>query len=150
MDIATIAADPYGLLAGLKDNILFDVLCQLAVALLVGLLDARNQTHLCSQGGEALFLRNVREILIHLGPFVVLAGRRVFQILQGCADPAVVQGFEPQFRVLLLVARRLLKNSCDLLVALFPGLGRIEGVLIAGLGFPRKCRHQICFGSASF
>ena len=149
VDVSAVAADPHGLLAGLEHDVLLEVLQQLAVTLLVGLLNSRDKAHGRRDLREALFLGHVGELLVHLGPLVVLARGRVLEVLRGGRNAAVMQQLEPQLRVLLLVVGRLLEDGRNLLITVLLGLGRVVAVLVSRLGLARKRREQVGFRSAS-
>ena len=52
--------------------------------------------------------------------------------------------------MLLLIAGGLLKNSCDLLVALLAGYAGKISIFVAGLGLPGECFPQIGLRLAAF
>ena len=120
---------------------------QLAVALLVLLLDLG---HFLKQEGdvvEALLLGLLGHGGIHVGPLVVLALSSGLQVLSSGAD--ATQQLEPDLGVLFLVGGGLLKDLGDLHIAVLLGLGGEVGVLIAGLGLSGKGGPQVLFGLAA-
>ena len=132
-DMTAVAAFP-NLDAGLFKHCLgFHVLKQLAVALLVGLLDGGNAPELGGQCSKALFLGLSCHPLIHIRPLGVLAFSGVEQVLGGVAQLA--QGLEPELGVFLFVFRGLEEQGGNLLVARLLGNGGKVGVLIPCLRF---------------
>ena len=135
-DVAAVAAFPHLHLALGEDRLGLDVVQQGAVALLVVFLDGGHATELGGQLGEALGLGGAGEALVHIRPFVVLAGGGSGQILGGVAN--AVQLLEPQLGMLLLVLGRLQEECGNLLVALLLGLRGEVGVLVARLALASK------------
>jgi hypothetical protein len=76
----------------------------------------------------------------------VLAAGCHFQAGHGIGDGAAVQGLEPHLGVLLLVGSRLLKDRCQLLIALLLGHAGEEGILVAGLALACKGFPQVFLG----
>ena len=147
LHMAAVAAEPHDLLALLEDLALLQVVQQLQIALLVGLLDLAHALELSGQGQEALLLGGAGHLGVHLGPLLVLASGGSRQVLLGGAD--AVQGLEPQLGVLLLIQRGLLEDGRDLLVALFLGLAGKIVVLVPCLRLSRERDPQIGLGLAS-
>jgi len=73
----------------------------------------------------------------------VFAGGGIREVGRSIRHIAVMQQFEPDFRVLLLVIRRLGKERGDLLISLFFGLRSVIGVFVSRLGLPSEGRQQI-------
>ena len=147
VEVPAVAAFPDLVAVAGEHQAALHVLQQLAVTLLVGLLDL---AHLLKQGrdiGKALLLGGRREVRVHGGPLVVLARRGVEQVGGRGGNFAAAQQLEPELRVLLLVVGRLLEDAGDLLEALLAGLAGEVGVLVAGLGFPREGVAEVLFGA---
>ena len=149
MDVAAVGADPHLLgLAG-KHGAVLDALGQLAVALLVLLL---NGAHVLKQVGDvvkAFLPRRGGELSVHIGPLVVLAGGGIGQVGQGIGH-TVVQELKPDLGVFLLVSGRLGKQGGNLVVTLLLRLGGVIAVFGVGLALARKRGEQVGFGLAAF
>ena len=148
-NMAAVAALPDLICVAREHQSALDVGQQLAVARLVLLFDLAHAVKQRGDGVEALFTRHARKALVHIRPLVVFAVRRVGQIHRS-GGHAVVQEFEPQLGVFLLVARRLFKDVRDLDVAVLLCLGCVILVLDARLRFAGECSHQVGFGFAAF
>src|SRR5690606_34640836 len=98
--------------------------------------------------GEAFFPGHLGEILIHLTPFIMLAGGGVFQVGLGVTDAA--QELVDPLGVLFFMVSGFFKNSGDLLITLFLGYGSIIGILIPCLGLAGKSFPQVGLRSAAF
>ena len=110
-----VAALPDLDLALLKDLLHLNVMQQCAVSLLVMLLNGGHHPEFHGKLMKALLLRCFRKLRVHLGPLVVLAFRRVLQILLRLPDS--VQLLEPELCMLLLIVRCLLEDRCHLFEA---------------------------------
>ena len=123
---------------------------QLAIALFMLFFDFADGLEEIGDAVEALFFCFFGKFVIHIGPFVIFAGGRIFKVCKGIRYFTPVQQLEPDFCMLLLIVCRFLKNFCNLDIAvLFFFLGVI-GIFISRLRFARERRHQICFCSRSF
>ena len=139
-DMAAVGTLPNGLPIAGEYQAVFHVGEQLAVTLLMLLL---NLTHLVKEIGdviETFFPRILGERGVHVGPFIILTVGSVFQILCRAAD--AVEQLEPNLGMLLLVLGRLQKQLGDLLVPVLLRLGGEVGVLVAGLRLTGKCRSN--------
>ena len=126
----------------------FDVLRELAVALLVTGLDFGDFAEFERDVLEAFSLGFFGEALVHIGPFLMLAGSGGEKVLGSRLYP--FKELEPHLGVLLLVESRFLENRRDLFVAILLGLRSVIIVLIARLRLAGKCRHEVLFGLRSF
>ena len=61
-----------------------------------------------------------------------------------------MQQLKPQLRMFFFIIGRIFKQRRDLLVAILFRLGRIVGILVAGLAFTGECGHQILFSLCAF
>ena len=147
-DRAAIAALPAVWPDANPDFASFDVLGELAVALFVVLLDLRDLGEEEGETVKTLGLRLLGEALVHVSPFLVLAGGGRKEIGGRIADATEL--LEPHLGVLLLVERGLLEDRRDLLVAVLLRAGGEVVVLVARLRLARKGRHQVLFRFASF
>ena len=129
--MSAVSALPHLHFALLEDSLCLYIVQQGTVALFVMLLDLRNGTELLSQIMEALLIGGLRESVIHIRPFIVLARGCGCKILRGVSDAA--QLLEPHLGMLLLVVRCLQKQRGNLLIAFLLRLGREVGVLVACL-----------------
>ena len=146
MGVAAVPADPHLLLFPGKDLALLEVGSEGAVALLVLLLDLSHHREEGGQLGKALLLGLSGHPGVHLGPLVVLTACGHLKAGHGVGERAAAQGLEPQLGVLFLVAGGLLKDSGQLLVALFPCDACKEGVLVAGHALTGEGFHQVFLG----
>ena len=150
VDVSAVAAFPHGDLVLLEDHTGLDVLQEVEVPLLVGLLDSADGLEESGDLGESLLPGGLGELLVHGGVLVVLSGGGVLQVLDGLGNLVVVEGLEPQLGVLLLVLGGLEEDVGDLLVSLFLGLGGVVGVLVPGHGLASEGGLQVCFCFGSF
>ena len=144
--MAAIGALPDHVAVAGKDQTAVDVGEKLAVTLFVLLLDGADHLEKLGDAGEALFVSGLGETGVHVGPFVVLAGRGVFEVYRRGGDVALMKQLEPDLGVLFLVARRLFEDLGDLLVAFFFGFAGIVGVLVARLRLAGESGLKILFG----
>ena len=142
-NVPAVAALPDNVVVLGEHHFVLNIGQQLAVTLLVLLLDSAHHFKQCGDFSEAFFSGFLREGLVHIGPFVVFAGCRVLQVFHGGGDFAVVKQLEPDFGVLFLIFSGFRENGGDLLKAVFFGFGRIIGILVSGLRFPGKSGGEI-------
>ena len=95
---------------------------------------------------EAL-LSSLREVFVHVGPFVVLAVGGSLRVGSGVAD--TVEFLEPQLGVFLFVVGGLQEQFGDLFVTFLLCAAGEVGVLVAGLGFTCEGGLEILFGLSS-
>ena len=148
-DVAAVAALPDAIALAGEDEAFLDVGQELAVALLVLLLDGAHHLELLRDLLEPLLAGLASHASVHVRPLEVLAGGGIRQVLHGRRHPAV-EVLEPDLRVLLLVRRGLLEDLGDLHVAVLLGFGRIVGVLVASLRLAREGLLEVPFGLGSF
>ena len=132
-DMSAVTTLPDGNAALLKYLHRLDVAQQLAVALLVHLLNGSYATELFSQIMESFLVSLTGHAVIHIRPLGILALGSMEQVLGGIAQLA--QSFEPQFSVLLLVLCSMQEQRGNLLVARLLGNRGKVGVLIPCLRF---------------
>lgn len=99
---------------------------------------------------KALFVGFLGHRVVHVGPLVAFAGRRVFQVFDCRGNFLVMQQFEPDFGVFLFVVRGLFKLVGNDVIAFFLGFGRIVGIFVARHRFAGKSGLQVRFGLRSF
>ena len=148
-DVAAVGALPDAVAVAGEDEAAFDVGEEFAVALFVFLFDGAHHAELGGDFGEAFGIGLGGHAVVHVGPFEVLAVGRVLQVL-GRGGDAAVQVLEPDFSVFFLVGGGLFEDLGDLDVAVFLGLGGVEGVLVTGHGLPGECFQEVLFGLGSF
>ena len=148
--VTAVAADPDAVSVAREDHAVLDVLGELAIALLVVLLDGADHAELGSNFLEAFFVGFLGHAVVHVGPFEVLAGSSLFEVGDGVVQLASVKIFEPELGMFFFVPCRFQEDRRDLLVTLFLCLGGEVGVLVAGLGFACEGFHQVLFGLCSF
>ena len=146
-DVAAVAALPHHVPLPGEDQAVLHVGKQLAIALLVFLLDLAHQLEQVGDVVKALLPGLLGHVGIHVGPLVVFPLGGGLQVLLGGAD--AVQQFEPDLGVFLLVGSRLLKQLGDLDIAVLSGLRGKVVILGAGLGLPGKGSAQVLLGLAS-
>ena len=132
-DMSAVAAFPDREVIADEDNAAFDFLDQSAITLFVMLLDRADHTEFRGDLEEAFALGDLGEMLIHIGPFVVLAIGGIEKILDGGWDSTAMEIFEPELGVLFLVLGGFHEDGSDLLVAFFLRFGGVIGVFVAGL-----------------
>ncbi|MPM52139.1 hypothetical protein SDC9_98895 [bioreactor metagenome] len=148
VDMAAVAAFP-AIFADLHpDFTLFDIFRQFAVAFFVTLFDFGHAFELGGEFDEAFLTRDLGEVLIHFGPFLMLAGGGGQQVFHGRADAA--ERLEPEFRVFFFVVGGGFEEGGDLFVAFLAGLTGEIGVFVARLGFPGERVGEIGGGFRSF
>ena len=147
-NVAAVQALPDDLVALLENFVLLDIRQEQIVPCLMLLLDVGDLLEELRDFLEAFLPRDLREPGIHARPLVMLARGRRLEVRRGIAD--ALDKLEPDFSVLLLVARRLLENARDLLIAVFFRLRGVIGVLVARLGFAGERRPKILFGFRAF
>ena len=135
-------------LALLKDLLVLHVVQQVALSLLMGLLDGSNASKLGRKSRKALFLGLLGHTVIHIGPLEVLALSSMEKVLSGIAQLA--QLLEPELSVLLLVLGGLQEQLSDLLKAGLRCHGCEVGVLVSCLGLARKSLPQVFLGLGAF
>ena len=92
---------------------------------------------------ESLFARHTGKLGIHARPLVMLAGSGIGKIFLRVAD--TVYELEPDLGMRLLIARRLIKDVRDLLIAILLGLRSVVEVLRMCLRLTRKCCPEVLF-----
>jgi len=128
-DVTTVAALPDAVAIAREYHAVLDILQELAVTLLVVLLNLTNAAELNSQLWEALFDSVLCHLLVHISPLVVFTSSCVSEVLSSCRDITLVEELEPDLSVLLLVACCLLEEACNLLEAvLLSLLSIVEGL----------------------
>ena len=132
----------------LEDLVVLQVLHQLQVTFIVGLLNLTHSGEHIRDAVEALLPGLLGHALVHGGPLLMLALGGGHQVLRGGADAA--QFLEPELGMLLLIAGGLLEECGDLLKAVLPGLAGIISILVPGLALAGKCLPQVGFGLAAF
>ena len=110
------------------------------------LFDLRDKSELRRKSLKAFPFRRLRKRCVHIGPFVILAFRRVQKIIRRIPETAEL--LKPQLRVLLLVIRGPLKQLGDLLESLLFCNRRKIGVLTPRLSLTGKRRVKILLGFA--
>ena len=114
------------------------------VAVFMALFDLGNGGELSSQLREAFGGGFFGKLLVHLRPFFMFACGSRLQVFERGADS--VQRFEPEFRMFFFIVCGLLKDGRNLLETFLLRFACKVGVLVARLGFSRKCVPQIGFG----
>ncbi len=150
IDVTAVAAYPHGILVViLKDNILFQVGKQFAVALFVGFFNTGNTAHGGGNRLKAFRVGGVGKFLIHFGPFIMFTICGVRKVGDSVGDVVIMEQLKPELCVFLFIVCRFLENSGNLFVSIFFSLAGIVGILVAGLTFAGECGGEICFGFAS-
>ena len=140
-NMATIAALPYTHTRAFEDLGHFNILEQCTIPFLVTFLNGSHHTELSSQCLESLFFSSFGKRLIHVRPFVVFACSCSCKILGSIAN--AIQLLEPKFSMFLLIVCGLEEEFCNLLEALFLGLGSEICIFITGLRLSGESGFQI-------
>ena len=146
-DVAAVAAFPHLDFALLEHGGRFHVLEEGTVAFFMALFDGGDHAELLGEGGKAFSLGGLREVFVHVGPFVVLAVGGSLQVGSGVAD--TVEFLEPQLGVFLLVVGSLEEQVCNLFKTILLGATGEVGVLVAGLRFACEGGLEVLFGLGS-
>ena len=147
MDMAAVGTLPDHIAVSGEHQAPLHVGQQLAVTLLMLLLDLGNFGEQECDVVKALLLGLLGHGGVHIGPLVVLALSSGGQVLRSGTDPA--QQLEPDLSMLLLIGGGLLKDLGDLDKTVLLRFGGKIGVLVAGLGLPSKGCPQVLFCLAS-
>ena len=100
--------------------------------------DSADTAELSGEFGEAFFLGVLRELVVHIGPFVVFTAGGSLQVFCSIAD--ALEFFEPNLGVSFFVRSRFFEDSGDLLETFFAGDTCKVVIFIASLGFTGKGR----------
>ena len=149
--MAAVAALPDAVALAREHHLVFYVLEQLAVALLVVLLDGGHTAEFLGYLRKTFLVGLAGHTLVHVGPLEVLTLGGRLQVLGGRFD-AALQQFEPHLGVLLLIVGGLLEDGGYLYITVFLGFRGPVGILVAGLALAGKRFLQIllCLGSFQF
>ena len=142
-DVSAVAANPDGITVAAEDESILDVLQQLAIALLVSLLDGSDSAELVGDLCEAFLLSFLSHVGVHVSPLVVLAVSGSLEVLACALEIAAFKILEPQLSVLLLVLSGLLEDSSDLLVAILASFACEISILVASLALTCECFLQV-------
>ena len=137
-NVSAVAANPDGIAVATEDESILDVFQQLAIALLVCLLDGSDSTELVGDLCEAFLLSFLSHVGVHVSPLVVLTLGSSLKVLACALDVATLEILEPQLSVLLLVLSSLLEDSSDLFVAILTCLGCEVSVFVTCLALTSK------------
>ena len=107
------------------------------------LLDLANCVEETGNLIEALFARHTGKLGVHARPLAMLAGSGIGKIFLRVAD--TVHELEPDLGMCLLVARRLVKDVRDLLIAILLRLRSVVEVLRMCLRLTRKRCPEVLF-----
>ena len=143
-DMAAISALPTPIVVSRKHDAVFDVFKQFSITLFVRLFDCTDSFKEFCDFIETFVFCDFRKFGVHIGPLVVFAVRRGFEIFRRRTDAAVEQ-LIPYFRVLFFVVRRFFKQRGDLFVSVFARFARKIEILRVRLRFSRKRRFKIFF-----
>ena len=142
-DMATIAALPNHVVVAGENEATLNVGQQFFVTLFVMFFNFTNHGEQFSNVVKTLFLSGVGETGIHIRPFVVLTGSGILQIRDRIRNFAVMQQFEPNLGMFLLISGRLFENGSYLIVTILLRFGSIVRIFVAGLRFTGKSGLQI-------
>ena len=150
MDVAAVGTLPNHNACFLKDLLGINIFQESQVTLLMFFFDLADLLKEVSNLIKTFFTGFSGKLRIHIGPLIIFTGGRVFKTGSRIRN-AVVEQFEPDFSMLLFIGGRLQKEVCDLNKSFFFRLGSVECVLIARLGFTRKCSGKVggCLTSMS-
>lgn len=94
--MTTVGALPDAITFTREDNLILDILQQLAVTLFVVFLDLAYHRELGSNLDKSLFFCLFCHACIHVRPFGILTGSSISEVGSGVADLASVQVFVPE------------------------------------------------------
>ena len=109
-DMTAVRALPNAVAVAREDELVLHVLQELAITLLVVLLDFCHHFKLDCNLLETFFMSLLCHAWIHIGPLVVLTISSSLQVLLCILDSTALQVLEPQLSVLLLVGSCLFKD----------------------------------------
>ena len=132
-DMATVAALPDLILVTGKDQAALYIGEQFAVAFLMLFLNGRYGLKQSCNLLEALFTGFFGKGGIHVRPLVILALCGILQVFGRGTYGAVMQELKPNLCMFLLIRGSLLKQGCDLHIAVFLRFRGIVRILVAGL-----------------
>ena len=115
-DVATVGALPDAIAITREDELVLYVLQQLAITLLVVLLDGCHHLKLDGNLLETFLASFLCHAWIHLCPLVVLAIGSSFQVFLCVLDGTALQVLEPHLGMLLFIDSSLLKDVGNLYV----------------------------------
>jgi hypothetical protein len=109
-DMTAVRALPDAVAVAREDELVLHVLQELAITLLVVLLNLSHHFKLDCNLLEAFLASFLSHAWIHIGPLVVLTISSSLQVLLCILDSTALQILEPQLGVLLLVGSCLFKD----------------------------------------
>ncbi len=140
-EVAALPALPHNDFALLEDFLHFDVVQELEITFFVVFFDSADTAELSGEFGEAFFLGVLRELVVHVGPFVVFVAGSRLEVFSSVAD--ALKFFEPNLGVSFFVSSSFFEDSSDLLEAFFASNAGKVVVLIAGpWDSPAKAVHR--------
>ena len=142
-DIAAVQALPDDLLIAAEDLALLHIREEDLIALVMLLLDLANCVEETGNLIEALFACHTGKLRIHARPLAMLAGSGIGKVFLRVAD--TMYELEPDLGMCLLVARRLVKDVRDLLIAILLRLRSVVEVLRMCLRLTRKRCPEVLF-----
>ena len=148
-DVTAVAANPGAIAVAREDEAALDVADELAIALLMMLLDGTDHAELRGDLLEALLVGDLSELVVHVGPLVVLAIGGIVQIRDRVRNSTIMQVLEPNLGMLFLVLRSLEEDVRNLNVTLVLRLACVILVLGMGLRLAGKSSLQVlpCFAA---
>lgn len=132
-DMSAVRALPDAVAVTREDELVLYVLQELAITLLMMLLDFSNHLKLSCNLLETFFASLLCHAWIHIGPLIVLTIGSSFQVLLCILDSTALQILEPQLSVLLLVSSCLLKDISYLYKTVLLCLACKIGIFVTSL-----------------
>ena len=138
-DMTAVGADPNGLFAAFEHGAVFYLLEEGLIAFFMMLFNGTDSAEFEGQFRETFLICRFSKFLIHIGPFIVFASSSIFEVRYRIRNGTAMKGLEPDLCMFFFVVGRFFEESFNLFVACFFCYAGIISVLIAGLGFTRKC-----------
>ena len=132
-DMTAVRALPDAVAVAREDELVLHVLQELAITLLVVLLNLSHHFKLDCNLLEAFLASFLSHAWIHIGPLVVLTIGSSLQVLLCILDSTALQVLEPQLSVLLLVGSSLLKDVSYLNITVLLSLTRKICIFVTSL-----------------
>lgn len=137
-NVAAIGADPNGLFIAFEHGPIFYLFQQSLVSFFMMFFDSAYSSEFISQFGEAFFFSGFSEAFVHIGPFVMFTGSRIFQVGNGIRNGAAMESLEPNLSVFFFVVGGFQEVGCYSFIAFFFSYGSIITILVIRLRFTCK------------
>ena len=147
--MSAVSTLPYHITLAREYYCILDVLQQLAIALLMVLLDSPHLFKFLGNLVKAFFTSLLSHASIHISPFEVLTVSRIRQIRFSVTHATAIQILIPHLSMLFLVSCRLLENRCYLHVTILLSLRSKVSVFITSHTLTSKSLLEVLLGLCS-